>query len=44
MVLVFLLCFCTESPFVKIAQELKIVDFLDSDDEEEVSGEEYVKQ
>ena len=39
----FLLCFCIESPFVKIPQEPKIVDFLESDYKEEVNGEEYVK-
>ena len=28
---VILLCFCIESPFIKIPQEPKIVDFMDSD-------------
>ena len=39
---VFLNGYCIESPFVKIPQEPKIFDFLESDDEEEVNGEEYV--
>ena len=39
MLLVFLLCFCIESPFLKILQEPKIVDFWESDDKEEVNGE-----
>ena len=44
MLLVFLLLFCIDSQFKKIPQEPKIVDFLESDDEEEVNSEEYVKR
>ena len=44
MLLLFLLCFCIELPFVKILHEAKIVDLLDSDDKEEVNGEEYLRR
>ena len=44
MLLVFLLYFCIDSPFEKIPQEPKSVDLFESDDEEEVNGEEYVKR
>ena len=42
--MVFLLCLCIESLFEKIPQEPNIVAFLESNDEEEVNGEEYVKR
>ena len=43
-IIVFLLCFCIESPFEKIPQEPKIVYFLESDVQEELNGEKYVKR
>ena len=43
MLVVFLLSFCVDSPFVKIPQEPKMVDFFDSDNKEEINGKENVK-
>ena len=41
--LVLSLYFCIDSPYVRIPQESKIADFLDSGDDEEVNSEEYIK-
>ena len=41
--LVLVLCFCIESPFLNIPQEPNIVDLFESYDKELVNSEEYVK-